>query len=55
MQIVLAIVNKKKGMKDHETNLKKFLIIVPGLSLTLESDEVAVVVTTMLAVGLTSV
>jgi hypothetical protein len=35
------------------TNLKKFLIIVPGLSLTLVSDEVAVVVTTVLADGLT--
>lgn len=42
---------KKKEIKN--TNLKKFLIIVPGLSLTLVSDEVAVVVTTVLADGLT--
>ena len=37
----------------RKTNLKKFLIIVPGLSLTLVSDEVAVVVVT--TVGLTVV
>lgn len=42
---------KKKRFKN--TNLKKFLIIVPGLNLTLVSDEVAVVVTTVLADGLT--
>ena len=45
-------INIKKG---SETNLKKFLIIVPGLSLTLASDEVAVVVVTTVAVGLTVV
>ena len=47
---------KKKKKREggfKKTNLKKFLIIVPGLSLTLVSDEVAVVVTTVLAVGLT--
>ena len=37
----------------RKTNLKKFLIIVPGLNLTLVSDEVAVVVVT--TVGLTVV
>ena len=46
---------ENKYKKGSETNLKKFLIIVPGLSLTLASDEVAVVVVTTVAVGLTVV
>lgn len=44
---------EEKKNRSKNTNLKKFLIIVPGLSLTLVSDEVAVVVTTVLADGLT--